>query len=512
MMRSDDDVVREVSVDISAPKTEKTFVFEDPMAQGPEFFKGVTGLSQYTKRRFSKAAASSTSAEIAFNNQTGYGILNLAEPPYNLDELSTYYDTSPANHAAIVAKVSNIVGLGYSFVTSEMAAEKLQAAEGAAADKTAKKIDRIKVEMGKWLENLNDEETFQHTLEKVATDFEVFGNGYFEVGRTVTGQIGYLGHIPASTIRVRRKKDGYIQMIGSHITYFRNFGEKTPSPLTNDPTPNEIIHIKKYSPRSTYYGVPDAVAAATAIVGDALASQYNVKYFDNSATPRYIVTLSGGRLSKPAEDKLFKFLQTSLRGQPHRTLFMPLPLDMNGNPVKLEMHRVDDETTDGSWENYRERNKQDILLAHAVPLSRTGGGNEQGVADSLSSDRMFKEQVVVPTQMIFEKAINRIISEKTDIVTFDLNELSLIDELAQSQIIERYIRNQVMMINEGRDAIGLPNIPEGDKFFEPKPQTTAEQNAQAGGTRSRDKERTANNSDSSTTISGRNPKGAGSKE
>jgi PBSX family phage portal protein len=503
----------DLQIDISSPKKEEEFRFFDPFEQDSTFFKSATGLSQYTRRKFSKASAASTSAEIAFNNQNGYGILNLEEPPFSLAELATYYDTSPANHAAIVAKVSNVVGLGYSFVTSSLAADRLQSSEGASSSKVAKKINRVKVEMEDWIENLNDEETFGHTLEKVATDYEVFGNGYFEIGRTVTGQIGYLGHIPSSTIRVRRKKDGFIQMVGSHVTFFRNFGETVQSPITNDSRPNEIIHVKKYSPRSTFYGVPDTVAAATAIVGDALASQYNVKYFDNSATPRYIVTLSGGRLSKPSEEKLFKFLQTSLRGQPHRTLFMPLPLDQNGTPVELKMHRVDDQTTDGSWERYRERNKQDILLAHAVPISRTGGGSgEKGTADSISSARMFKEQVVIPTQMVFEKAMNRIVTEKTDIVKFDLNELSLIDELAQSQMIERYMRNQIMRVNEGRNAIGLPDDPDGDRFFEPSSQTMAEQNAQANGTRERDKTRIADNSDSPTTISGRNPKGAGGKE
>jgi hypothetical protein len=114
--------------------------------------------------------------------------------------------------------------------------------------------------------------------------------------------------------------------------------------------------------------------------------------------------------------------------------------------------------------------------------------------------------------LVFEKAINRIVKEKTDIVVFDLNELTLIDEVAQSQILERYLRNQAIKINEAREQIGLPSVPEGDKFFEPKPQTTAEQNSQAGETRSRDQQRTANNSDSSTTVAGRNPQGSGSKE
>lgn len=500
-------------IDIAEPKQVEKAQAVDPLACDATMLKAFGGMSTYTRRKVNKAAAESKDAESSYYRQTGYGILDIAEPPYNLHELALFFDTSPANHAAIRAKVSNIVGLGYNFELSRAAVERMQTTEDkSAVEKFSRKVERVKSELTEWLDSLNDDDSFQHILDKVATDYEAFGNGYIEVGRTVTGQIGYIGHIPAVTVRVRKRRDGFVQVVGSQITFFRNFGADNPSPLTNDPRPNEIIHIKKYSPRSTFYGVSDSIACGTAIVGDSLAAQYNVKYFDNSATPRYIATLSGGRLSKTAEDKLFKFLQTSLRGNPHRSIFMPLPLDSMGKPVEFKMHRVDDSTTDGSWEQYRERNKQDILMAHGVPLSRVGGESRGGVAEGISSDRMFKEQIVVPTQEVFERAINKIIREKTDIVVFNLNELALIDELAKSQIHERYLRNQAMRINEVREEIGLPSVPDGDRFFEPKPQTTAEQNAQANGSRARDQERVANNSDSSTTISGRNPKGAGSKE
>jgi PBSX family phage portal protein len=507
------DEIVETIIEVSVPKPAEKVTFFDPLEQDAKTLKSFTGLGQYTKRKISKAAGTDTrNAEELWYDSTGYGLLNVATPPYNLEELASFYDTSPTNHAAVVAKVSNIVGLGFNFEPTLKAIEALQSIDDAArSTKAERKIERTKTELVDWLEKLNSHEKFHSTLTKIATDWEVFGNAYIEIGRTVNGQIGYLGHIPAVSMRVRQKKDGFVQVVGRHIVFFRNFGEDTPSPITNDPRPNEIIHLKKYSPRSSFYGVPDSVACATAIVGDALAANYNVKFFDNSATPRYICTITGGRLSKDAEDKLFKFLQTSLRGNPHRTLLIPLPLDINGNPVKFEMQRVDDQIMDGSWENYRERNKQDILTAHAVPLSRIGGSNDRGIADSLSSDRMFKEQVVVPSQTVFEHAINMVVAEKTDIVKFNLNELTLTDELAQSQIEERYTRNQVKTINEVRSTIGLPAHPDGDRFFEPKPQTTAEQNAQANGTRERDKQRTANNSDSSTTVSGRNPKGAGAK-
>jgi PBSX family phage portal protein len=499
-------------IEISDPRDQEPVLWFDPLNQPLEKFKDWSGFSVNTKRKISKATAETQSAESKYYEMTGYGLLDVATPPYNFVELASFFDYSPINHAAVMAKVSNIVGLGYNFEVDVAGTEKLESSDGESKDKVMRKIDRTKAELNRWLESLNDDETIQYVLEKVATDYETFGNGYIEIGRTIRGDIGYLGHIPASTVWVRNKKDGFVQIVGKNVTFFNNFGVDKPSPVTPDRRPNQLIHFKKYSPRSTFYGVPDSVACAVAIKGDSLASQHNVKYFDNSATPRYICTLSGGRLSKTAEDKLFKFLQTSLRGNPHRTLFIPLPNDPQGNPIKFEMHRVDDDVHDGSWENYRERNKQDILTAHGVPMSRIGGSDDKGTAQSLSADRMFKEQIVVPNQELFEKMLNKVVREKTDIVRFNLNELSLTDELAQSQIDERYVRNQVMKINEARNNIGLPSVPDGDKFFEPKPQVTAEQNAQAGGTRTRDQQRTANNSDSSTTVSGRNPKGAGSKE
>lgn len=500
-------------IEISQPREISREVLFDPMEQPPKFFKAFGGVSTNVKRKISKASAQSQDAEDKYYAKNGYGLFDLATPPYNFDELAGFYDSSPINHAAIDAKVNNFVGLGYNFEVSETATEKIQAInEQDAAVKAQRKIDKVKQVLGKWLETLNPDESFQHTLEKVAKDYEVLGNGYFEVGRTITGEIGYLGHVSASTVRVRRKKDGFVQVVGQAVTFFRNFGEEGPSPITNEPRPNELIHVKKYSPRSTFYGVPDSVSAATSIIGDNLASQYNVKFFDNSATPRYVVTLTGGRLSATSEDKLFKFLQTSLRSNPHRTLFVPLPVDPNGVPVELKFNRVDDELLDGAWENYRERNKTDILTAHGVPVTRVGGSAQTQTAAALSADRMFKEQVVVPNQLVLENAVNKLVKEKTNIVLFNLNELTLTDELSKSQIYERLVRNQIVVPNEIRDELGLPALEGGDKVVEQKPQLKAEQNAQANGSRERDKARVANNSDSTSTVAGRNAKGQGPKE
>jgi phage portal protein BeeE len=46
---------------------------------------------------------------------------------------------------------------------------------------------------------------------------------------------------------------------------FRNFGAKNPNPVTSDPRPNEIIHIKQYSPLNTFYGIPDIISAVSSL-------------------------------------------------------------------------------------------------------------------------------------------------------------------------------------------------------------------------------------------------------
>jgi PBSX family phage portal protein len=344
---------------------------------------------------------------------------------------------------------------------------------------------------------------------KVFTDAQATGNGYLEVGRTVKGEIGYVGHIPATSMRVRRLKDGFVQIIGNKVVYFRNFGATNQNPITEDTRPNEIIHFKEYSPLNSYYGVPDIMSAISALQGDQLASQYNIDYFTNKGVPRYIVTLKGAKLSADAEDKMFRFLQTGLKGQSHRTLYIPLPGDNDQNKVEFKMEPVENGTQEASFNEYRIRNREDILVAHQVPLSKLGGGDSSAVAAALAQDRTFKEQVARPAQRMLEKMLHRIIREKTDILELKFNELTLTDEIAQSQIIERYVKTQVITRNEAREQLGLPQHQEADDFFEMSPKQATDARADLAGNRQRDSERANNSSDDAATLSGRNAQGEG---
>jgi PBSX family phage portal protein len=441
--------------------------------------------------------------------RNGYGLFDVITPPYNLYELANYYDASFANHAAIDAKVANIVGLGYNFNVTDRTVIALEGREDSTAvDKARKRIERMKLELRDWLESLNDDDSFTTTMKKMLIDFESTGNGYLEIGRTALGQIGYVGHVPATTIRVRRLRDGYLQIIGNKVVYFRNFGAKNQNPVTGDPRPNEIIHYKSYSPLNTFYGIPDILSAVSSLVGDSLAAQYNIDYFQNKAVPRYIITLKGAKLSGDAEDKMFRFLQTGLKSQSHRTLYIPLPGDSDGNKVEFKMEPIENGIQDGSFKEYRKQNRDDILIAHQVPISKLGG-TDSGIAAALSQDRTFKEQVARPAQEHLEKMVNKIIKEKTDIIELKFNELTLTDEIAQSQILERYVRNKIMVPNEARELLDLPQRKGGDEPMEMNSRQAADAAANTRQVRQRDAERANNSSDSPATLSGRNPQGEG---
>ena len=530
---NDDDNFQYVRASLNTQEEkDNEFKSSDPFNKNWEELKEYTGLDQNFRRRIVRQISKAVSPTTAYLDsanavpagvddagskalnpgtvyRNGYGLFDVITPPYNMYELANFYDTCFSNHAAIDAKVENIVGLGYRFDVTDRTALRLETSEDEGATARARsRIERAKIELRDWLENLNDDDSFTKIMEKVYTDVEATGNGFIEVGRTLKGDIGYMGHIPATTVRVRRLNDGYLQIIGQAVVYFRNFGATNPNPVTSDGRANEIIHIKSYSPLNTYYGIPDIVSAMPSLIGDQLASRYNIDYFENKAVPRYIITLKGAKLSGDAEDKMFRFLQTGLKSQSHRTLYIPLPGDTDQNKVEFKMEPIENGIQDGSFKEYRKQNRDDILIAHQVPISKLGG-SESGLAAALSQDRTFKEQVARPAQHHLEKVVNKIIKEKTDVLELKFNELTLTDEIAQSQILERLVKTQIMMPNEARQALDLPQRKDGDDPFVMSPRQATDAAANLSGNRARDTERTNNNSDSPSTVAGRNPAGEG---
>jgi PBSX family phage portal protein len=501
----------------------------DPFAKDFEFAKSLSGVHPNKKRsitafakrrqqeilekRHESADGKTRSKKIEDDIITGYNAFEVVLPPYNLDYLAKLYELSTPHKAAVDAKVSNIVGLGYDFIPTERIKLKMDGFDKEKTEKYQKKLTAWKIDLIESINDMHSEDTFKETLEKVWKDYETMGNGYLEIGRSeTTGKVAYIGHLPAATVRVRRQRDGFVQIIANKAVFFRNFGKDDADPIGGDPNPNEVIHLKKYAPSSTFYGVPDIVAAKTAVAGNDFSAKFNLDYFENKAVPRHVIILKGATINPRLEKNILEFFETGLKGKNHRSLFVPLPASTNEKKVEFEIKPVEAGVQDASFNTYRKANLSEILMAHRVPVNKVGLPEGVSLAVARDADKTFKEQVCGPEQDTLEQKVNKVIKDiQADQVLFDfsLNELTLTDEDTQSKIDERRIKTGQETANEQRVRRGLPSHPKGDQLVDlnAKTNTAAAQAKDGNANRQRDAQRSAGATDSAG--EGRNAKGEG---
>lgn len=394
----------------------------------------------------------------------GYELYDLALPPYNLDHLVNLSVENDTHWACIRAKSTNIVGLGYKWVERSKVREAHQAVEDDDERmlKLSRKLQRITDSLDEWIEDLNEEDDFNEILLKVWLDVEATGNGYIEIGRQLNGDIGYMGHIPAATMRVRKWRDGFIQIVQDKLTFFRNFGDRTtPDYFGKDPRPNEVIHIKKHSPKNSYYGVPDIIAAMSSVAGDKFAAEYNLDYFENKAVPRYALIVKGAKLSAASEARILEYFRKEVKGKHHGTLYIPVPAHMGSN-VDVKLEPIENRVQEASFEKYRAGNRESIAMVHGVPKSVLGIG--VGTAAAREDDKKFKVQICKPMQRALQKKVNRVIKEKTDMFSLELEGYDLLDEETLSRIDDRYLRTGVFSPNEIRASKGKHPRKGGDSY------------------------------------------------
>lgn len=500
--------IQEISVMLGT-EVETTNPSSDPFMLNSEQYKSLNGLSPNFKRRRIHKAAVAKSKAVEVGYTFAYDNFGVVVPDYNPTYLAKVFEKSAPHYAAVQSKVANIVDLGYDLEpTYKLKSE----VERATSEKTRKRLEQ-KAEDEKnavleWLDSLNWLQPFSDTLHAVAVDLESTGNAYIEIGRTARGKINYVGHIPSVTMRVRRDRDGFVQLVGTRVIFFRNFGDtKTENPLTDDANPNEVIHVKNYTPTNSFYGIPDIIPATEALAGDEYASRYNLDYFEHKAVPRYVIYLKGASISEANQRKILELFQTGVKGKHHRSVFIPLPPDSDGNKVEFKMEPIEAKAQDSSFNTYRKMNIDEIFMAHRTPKSKSGYMDGVGLAAARDADKGFKEQVTRPKQDMLEKRIDLIIKSVTENFKFKLLEMTLSDEDTQSKIDERYLRMQTVVPNEVRKRHGLPPIDGGDEPVKIGAQAAADQRANANQSRTRDADRSAGSSDSAG--EGRNAQGDG---
>lgn len=481
------------------------------------------------KTRAKKVKAESKQI-VDINSATFYDALSVAEPTYNIANLNKLYDEDPFHASACDAKLDSVVGLGYKLEYSSLIKKKLEKIEKKAdgAEKKRQmelKLDDLRDAFLDRIENMNSQMELSEVIFNIYLNKLTCGNAYIEVGRTKeTGEPRYLGFIPPENIRVRKQRDGFVQVEKGQVVFFRNFGDReTQDPFGKDKNPNEIIHIKQHSTVDHYYGVPQITSAIQAMAVLKFAMQYNVDYFENKAVPRYIIKTRNISLDGPTQAKLLNFFETNVKGTSHRTVLIPIMGSSQDRDIVFEP--VETDRQEGHFIEMIKEMQQFIMSRHRVPQARIGlSSAATSQAESREAEKTFKETVCQPEQRFLERKLNRIFSELTDMFVFKFEEYSLTDEDMDSQIFERYARWGVTVPDEkrqqlgwgprrdgkGSEALDMLSLAKANAQASKISQAKADEKADAFGTRTRDQNRAANKPDKNAgNRDGRRPAGSG---
>jgi len=470
-------------------------------------------------------AKSSTQGNEELNNYSSEQ-LDIVAPPYDLKFLSGLNTISVTRRACIDAKATNVAGLGYRIkkVTQEV--------DETDCDDIS---DDIKMQLERWA--AKGQLSFSELIFQVKFDEESNGNGTLEVSRNRKGEIDGLYHIPSHTVRVKKDRSGFVQILSNGIDRvgFYNFGDKyelkedgTLELLPDrDRNINELIHFKIYSEKSQFYGVPVDLAAIPTIMADEAARDQNNKFFKYSATPEIalvftvdaaaIPTLYGDQPIKVEIDPNTKRdIEEHFRRNLSAKTFEPAIFHLPPG-VALKVEKLSSEQRDAGWQNFRKANKAEIREAHRTPAVITGGA-DANYATAAIEKSIYLEQVIMPEQdtyeqklmallwpelvMIKDKLVPSEIAEDGDITInppvkvappngtgvnpdfwkLDFKEMSVADKSVDAQVDNIYATLGVLTINEIRMRLGMKPLPEGDKApVNPKPGAegnAAAQNAQ----------------------------------
>jgi PBSX family phage portal protein len=431
-------------------------------------------------------AAESVSQQLAddpFSYSKDAGESGLVRPLYDMDQLAGMLEGNSLHARCARQKAIDVAGRGFELRPKEDVADGATAAD---EDRWAAFIEGVE-------EDDRGDESFAQRIVQAHQDFESIGWATLEVGRDGSRQPDGLWHVPSHTIRAHvdgrrfaQKRGGktvWFKRAGVEGTVHRDTGAWDDRTVTGSWTGNELLVIRNYTPRSSYYGLPDHIPALSAIAGWRAQAEFNIRFFDNNAVPSYAVVIEGADLTPALETMILEHFQ-SIKADPHRTIIIPIP-GMPGDEAlqpKLRFERLSADVKDASFRLYKQDNALEICIAHAVPPYRVGwpivgtlGGNV-----AVEMTKIYKDSTCEPRQETWEQRLGRqILGRKgLGLTTVELKAKRLDTRDLASDILATQAFWEMGLITRA-DAAAFYNLPEipkdqaGQFVFDTQPASPA---------------------------------------
>jgi len=420
------------------------------------------------------------------------GGMELEKPPFSIDDWAIAPEISTRLAACVQIRATNAAGLGYELEPKKRYKRIIERSRKEMTEDEKKQLEELKRNIedeSQLIEDFLDDPhptmPFSVILKEVIGDREVIGNGYLAVHRSLTKTtkdgdylpIG-LERIVGQTVRIK-KKGGFVAIDKNRkVTHFKDWGDKDvvdkntgikTSGLTKpELIARELIHFKVAGYRESSYGIPRHLSTAPAIAGSRFAGERNSTFFENDATPRIAIVVSGPyRLSKESREDIKEFLERKGKGTKNTGRIMIIQAGTREGSmtekedVKIEFHKLTvGIAEDAGYLKYQDRNDGEISevfglhpVFFASDITRAGGS----VGRSITNDQTF-EPDIAEIEFILNKTLMRAMGIK--ILWLKLVRPKKTDFEGLATIYKKMERTGGITPNDIRDYLGKPRFTE----------------------------------------------------
>ncbi len=412
--------------------------------------------------------------EDAFAGQYGIGgfIGNtgvvIIEPPFNPLTLEKLAKHNNALGPCINAMVTNIDGTGFEIINTDLPES---TDETSPNDKQKESIEEFFAEPWPGV-------SFTTMRKDLRKDLETLGYGFLEVIRNPKGQIIFLRHVEAKTVRLVRLDDGipvtrkvtrggveqsttvsmrfrrFVQVINMNFIFFKEFQADTELDkktgkwadlgvvLPLEKRASELIYFVAEKDINTPYGVPRWIAQLPSVLGSRKAEENNLEFFDSGGIAPFIMIVEGGILAQETKDALQLALSsdvtTKRRGLVVEAHNSSGSLNDAGNNVSVKTEKFGAENqTDSQYEVYDEKCENRIRGSFRLPAIFSGRSDATNYSTAFVSYMLAEAQVFAPERQAFDEVIS----------------LKLIPDILKDSARKIQMRSLPIVVNDAKEKV-----------------------------------------------------------
>ena len=339
------------------------------------------------------------------NGKLGQGVY--IQPPYNIRELYDVIERSNAISQCVAAYVTNVVMSGW---------------EAMPIHRDREAIPSELEELKSFISHANSEESLESVVEKVMTDREMVGFGFYEVVRDASGYPAVIRHAPALytrlcvkhpevvnfqytilrgsrnvTVTEGRRFRRFLQLVNGSFVYFKEFGDprkmdRETGDFEGEPNykpgrdATEILHDRLMSPDP--YGLPRWIPQLPNIIGSREAEEVNMRYFQDNTVPPILLTVANGKLTRQSYKELTDVLHRQEIGKNRQNKIMLIEavgmqdsMDSKAPNVDIKVDKLADaRQSDGLFKEYDASNQAKLRSCWRLPPAIVGQSQDVNFA------------------------------------------------------------------------------------------------------------------------------------